>query len=90
MSDNIVALKRDIPASEVVATLRRIADDIEGGDPDWPVTTAVLLLGHAYEKPDGADRITGWHLRTHGVGPRADVFTVRGMLASALSGFGDD
>lgn len=83
----VVQLHKQSPCAEIPATLRRIADDIEAGDHgDWPVTTAVLVLGHTdaeYLVDD--ERVQRNYWTTFGLGPRADIFTVRGLLATVLS-----
>jgi hypothetical protein len=85
---NVVPLRQNAPCSDIVATLRLIADEIEQGKhcaSQWPATTAVLVLGHQSERPEGPDVImsrSNW--TTHGFGPRHDVFTVRGLLATVL------
>ena len=82
----VVQLHKAAPCEDLIETLRSIADDLEkGSGPDWPVTTAVLVLGHSARKPAGEDEVmeeTRW--RTYGIGPRADVFTCRGLLASVI------
>lgn len=90
MTLSVVELRPMAPCADVVATLRRIADDIESGShdaADWPATTAVLILAHLSERPDGPDMTVGrYRWTTHGFGPKADAFTVKGVLASVLGG----
>lgn len=90
MMTEIIKLHQEQPTSDIPATLRRIADDIEAGKIwDNPVTTCVVLLGHT-----GPERCvegvmhekSSW--ATFGFGPRHDTFTVRGLLASAMRRWG--
>ena len=83
----VLQLHKPAPCEEVVATLRRIADDIEAGEHgDWPVTTAVVVIGHTdAETNDGENRMQRAHWATYGAGPRADSFTVRGLLLTAVN-----
>lgn len=90
----VLKLHQPKPTNDVVRTLRRIADEIEAGELEWPVTTAVLIVGHS----DAEVPIAGGELRqqsywtTYGMGPRSDSFTVRGLVASAMRQWnhGDD
>lgn len=84
---SVVALHKPRPCEEVPATLRRIADEIDSGEYDWPITTAVLILGHTdAELPNGDGDLTQRNYwETYGMGPRADVFTVRGLLMPVLA-----
>lgn len=83
---NIIRLHKPQPCADVVATLRRVADTIEAGEHgDWPVTTAIVVLGHSdAEVPDGDDRLQRNYWTTYGAGPRADSFTMRGLLSSVM------
>lgn len=88
----VVQLHKSAPCEDVVATLRRIADDIENGEHgDWPVSTAVVVIGHSdSEVNDGENRIQRSYWRTFGAGPRADSFTVRGLLMTVISRWSHD
>lgn len=90
----VVALHKEKPCSDVTATLRRIADEIEAGDIPWPVTTAIVVLAHRDEKPTGESSfLEHEQWQTYGFGPRCDTFTCRGVLATVIHrGFdsGDD
>jgi len=89
----VVHLHQERPCSEVPATLRRIADDIEAGrHGDWPVTTCVLVIGHTGpEIPDPDGNLAQENFwRTYGAGPRCDSFTTRGLLMTAANRWGDD
>jgi hypothetical protein len=95
MTLKVVELRPKAPCEDIVATLRVIADDIEAGRHDagsWPATTAILILGHASERPDGPDvTLAKYHWHTHGFGPRNDIFTCRGLLATVIGqGFDSD
>lgn len=82
---SVVALRQEKPCAEVSATLRRIADEIETGVIEWPVTTAVLVLAHRDEKPAGESTfVEHEQWRTYGFGPRCDTFTCRGVLATVI------
>lgn len=87
----VVQLHKPPPCADVVATLRRIADDIEAGrHGDWPVSTAVVVIGHSdAEYNDGETRMQRSYWDTYGAGPRADSFTVRGLLATVISRWND-
>ncbi len=82
---NVVALKPTRPCESLVATLRRIADEIEQGEEPW--ATGVLLLGNLGPERDDGDggysEDMTW--RTYGFGPRNDIFTVRGLMATCLN-----
>jgi hypothetical protein len=90
---NVVQLHQPKPLSDVVATLRRIADEIEAGEHgDWPVTTCVVVIGHSdSEVPVGDDTVNHRYFwQSYGIGPRHDVFTCKGLLAQALHKWGHD
>ena len=83
----VVALHKPKPCDDVVSGLRGLADRIERGEIDWPVTTAVVVLGHTdAERPAGEDGVSLQqnHWDTYGYGPRTDSFTVRGLLATVI------
>lgn len=86
-ASNVVALLSGAPADDVCMTLRRIADEIERGEVEFPVTTAVLVLGHtdAERAVDDGLLMQRNYWRTFGMGPRTDSFTVRGLLATVLN-----
>lgn len=88
----VVALRQEAPCGEISATLRRIADQIDGGDIEWPISTAVLVLAHREERPDGDEQtIERTYWRTYGMGPRRDSFTCKGVLAEVIhKGFDKD
>ena len=84
----VVKLHQERPCSDVVFALRDIAKQIEDGEIEWPVTTAVLLLGHTgSEKPGGeeGEYSEEMHWQSYGFGPRRDVFTCRGLMATCLN-----
>jgi hypothetical protein len=87
---SVVKLHQERPMTDVAATLRQIASDIESGEVEGPITTAVLLLGHrGKDTPDdsgGYWEDVRW--TTYGFGPRADSFSVRGLMATALNRWG--
>lgn len=93
MSDNVVALRQARPCSNIPATLRRIADEIEADELGWPVTTAVLILGHTDAEtstaPDGSYGEQNYWT-TFAAGPRTSTFTVRGLVASAMRNWNHD
>jgi hypothetical protein len=72
-------------ADDVVAGLRRIADQVEAGDFDL-VTSCAVVLGHTEEKPGDKPGFTvvGEQVDVFGLGPRHDPFTVRGLLMSGV------
>lgn len=71
--------------------LRKTADSIEAGEIDFPVTTAVLVLGHTdSERPEGGQLLQESFWQTFGFGPRTDSFTVRGLLNTVLTQWGHD
>lgn len=80
------------PADDVVQALRDIADDIEAGEVAFPVTTAVVVLGHTDSEVPCGDGDLGQTLfwRTFGVGARNDTFTIRGLLATVLNRWGHE
>lgn len=89
---SVVQLLRPKPCGDVVTTLRKIADDIEAGKFDWPVTTAVLICGHTdAEVPVGDDTLAEQsYWTTFATGPRTDSFTVRGLVQSAMRRWNHD
>lgn len=86
----VVQLHQPRAIDDVPATLRRIADEIEAGELDWPVTTAVVLLGHTDSERPASDGVLmqNNYWSTYGAGPRCDTFTVRGLMATALREWG--
>lgn len=89
---SVIQLHKEAPTNDVAATLRRIADEIEKGEHgDWPVTTAILAIGHSdSEVSDGEGRWQRHYWRTYGAGPRCDFFTVRGLMMTVINRWGDD
>ncbi|QPQ55590.1 hypothetical protein IC614_03030 [Allosphingosinicella flava] len=91
---SVVQLHQPKPREEVVSTLRRIADELENGALEWPVTTAVLICGHSdAEIPMGDGTFAEQNYwTTYAMGPRSSSFTVRGLVASAMRQWnhGDD
>jgi len=87
LSAGVVQLHKSKPAMDIPETLRRIADEIERGEKMEVVTAAVLLLGHTFSLPSKADpNIESFHAEheLYGIGPRVDLFTIRGLLSHAL------
>lgn len=81
-------IRPDSPADDIATALRRIADELEEGAYDL-VTSCAVVLGHTEEKPDGEDfSLHSESVEIFGVGPRHDVFTIRGLLSTALTNFG--
>lgn len=80
---NIVELRSQHDADDVVKALRNIADDIEAGEYDFAPNMAVLVLARetVSRERDGLRVGFGW--RTHGLGEKCTVFTARGILQSA-------
>ena len=65
--------------------LRLIADDIEHGEYDFPISTCVVLLAHAdNEHEQDGIMVEPYYYESHACGPRADVFTVRGVVSTIL------
>jgi hypothetical protein len=88
---SVLQLHKPFACADVVQTLRRVADDIEAGKHgDWPVTTAIVVIGHSdAEFNDGKERAQRSYWDTYAAGPRADSFTVRGLLATVISRWND-
>lgn len=88
----VLTLHKAIPADDVVRMLRTVADDIEAGALDWPVTSAVVVLGHVTsERPrDDGDRWSELSWATFGGGPRSDALTLRGLMATAIHHWGHE
>lgn len=84
MTADILKLHQGVPADDIAATLRQLADDIEAGE-RGVVTTAIVCLGHTLAdfKEDGMV-VSGYDADTFAFGPRADVFTVRGLMVTCL------
>lgn len=93
MAGAVIQLHQDKPAADdVVAALRSVADNIEAGNVEFPVTTCVLVLGHTDSEVPCGDGDLGQSIfwRTYGMGPRTDTFTVRGLMATVLNRWGHD
>ena len=91
--NSVVQLHQERPCNDVSATLRRIADKIEAGEHgEWPVTTCIVLIGHTDSDipMDKSVLCPRNHWSTYAAGPRADVFTVRGLLATCSKEWGQD
>lgn len=83
----VVQLHKSKPATDIPETLRRIADEIERGEKMEVVTTAIVILGHTYDKPTKDNpEVSSFHAEHElfGIGPRVDLFTIRGLLSHAL------
>jgi hypothetical protein len=89
---SIVQLFKPPPCQDIVESLRSIADEIEAGNHgDWPVTSCVVVLGHTdNEIEDDGVRYQASYWHTYGLGPRADSFTLRGLLATVIQRWGHD
>lgn len=82
---NWIELTNELASCDNISdTLRRIADDLDLND-YGVITTAVLCLGHTGPRiiEDGEIKHEEV-IHTFGLGPRADAFTVRGLLAACL------
>ncbi len=83
----VVPIRPQHEADDIVQALRNIADDIEAGEFDL-VTTAVVVLGHTETVGSGDGYTTELErCELFGVGPRHDIFTVRGLLSTAITRF---
>ena len=82
---NLTVMRPPRPADDIVSALRAIADDLENGQYGL-MTTAVVVLGHTEE--DYRTGEVGETIQVHGLGPRHDPFTVRGLLAAATATLG--
>jgi CobQ-like glutamine amidotransferase family enzyme len=79
---NVIELKKPIVADDIIAGLRGLADRIESGEVEGPITTAMVILGHTWETREGDDiGHHGW-TDSYAFGPRCDLFTCRGLIAS--------
>ena len=89
---NIISLIQPKSADDVVKALRKVADEIEAGDVEFPVTTCCVVLGHTDAEVTMGDGDLGQSIfwRTYGMGPRGDAFTIRGLLATVLNRWGHD
>ncbi|HKR17669.1 hypothetical protein [Rhizorhapis sp.] len=82
---SVVQLHAGYAAQDIVRTLRLIADEIEAGE-YGVITTVAICLGHTEEKPNGeGERIMKDTYELFGVGPRCDIFTVRGLLLTCAT-----
>lgn len=84
----ILQLHKPKPCDNVVDGLRRLVDEIEAGEFDWPVTTCIVALGHtgAESAPDSDGlcyQEANW--QTRGYGPRTDRFTSIGLLSTIIT-----
>lgn len=90
---SIVALHKAKPCDDVVSGLRGLADRIEAGEVDWPVTTCIVVIGHTERESlpdDDGICLQGSRWDTYGYGPRTDIFTSRGLLMTAMKNWGSD
>lgn len=79
----VIALRKAIIADDVAAGLRGLADRLEAGELDYPVTTCIVLTGHTADKLEDGVVL---HRSDHDMwayGPRCDTFTIRGLIATA-------
>ena len=81
----VTPIRPPVPADEVAATLRRIADGIDAGE-HGVVTTCVVVTGHTTSRPAGDGQVEhSSDFTTFVCGPRADIYTTRGLLLTAAS-----
>lgn len=84
---SVLSLHKAAVQDDIVAGLRSLADSIERGEVgDMPViTTCVVALGHS-SVTSGSDDCLLHDVTSdmYSWGPRKDVFTVRGLLATIL------
>jgi hypothetical protein len=83
---NVIELNKPAgTANDIVAGLRRIADDIEAGEYQL-MTSCAVVIGHTSERPGDKPGFTMLQERVEvfGIGPRHDPFTVRGLLMSGV------
>lgn len=87
--DNVFKLHKSYSAQQVIPTLRTIIGQIERGD-YGTVTTACVCIGHTYEEevPGEPMRVMKSNFFTFAAGPRVDMFTVRGLLATCAQTLG--
>jgi hypothetical protein len=81
----LVQLHRSAPQDDIVGGLRNLADQIEAGQVEGMdvITTVVVALGHTCAKPIENGLIEhAVDYEMFSWGPRKDLFTVRGLLAS--------
>lgn len=78
-------------SENIYKTLRKIAKDLKN-DEFGLITSAILVLGHTRDvlKPDAEDKdnsiiLTNEKLHVFMMGPKQDIFTARGLLASGLN-----
>lgn len=81
---SVLQLKKPIAADDVTAGLRGLADRIEAGEIEFPVSTCLVILGHTKEGWEGDNVIHSSDHELFGYGPRCDTFTVRGLLTTAV------
>lgn len=80
---NIVPITKPFAPDDIVAGLRKLAEQIEAGEYGLK-TTCVVLVGHTEDRPgDGGDRMHCMSYEIFGYGPRCDTFTVAGLLTTA-------
>ena len=82
---SVVPIRQPVGAENIPATLRRIADHLETGEHGL-VTTCLVVTGHTTDRPaeDGQIMQAGT-FDLFGLGPRTDIFTVRGLLLTAAT-----
>jgi hypothetical protein len=82
---NIVAIQKSFAPDNIVAGLRKLADQIEDGEYGLR-TTCLVVLGHTDDRIDAdGDKRHSSDFELFGYGPRCDTFTTRGLLLTAAT-----
>ena len=87
MSEKIISLAKIAPQTDIVKGLRNLADLIETKSDDVPavISTCVVILGHTEKKLLDNNEIEHSSIWDRWCwGPRNDIFTIRGLLATVL------
>ena len=82
---NVVEIRKPFAPDDIVAGLRKLADEIEAGEYGLR-TTCLVVLGHTDDRmAESGDKMHGCDFELFGYGPRCDTFTTRGLLLTAAT-----
>lgn len=81
---SVVPIRPAVGAEDIAATLRRIADQYEAGEYGL-ATTCLVVMGHTSDRPENGGVAQSNTFEMFGLGPRTDIFTVRGLLLTVAT-----
>lgn len=81
----VTPIRPAAPASDIVQTLRTIADEIESGK-HGVITTCLVATGHTTDRPGAPGEVEHQNdFELFAMGPRTDIYTVRGLLLTVAT-----